>query len=69
MAIKTSAIFYGRGVPKKNANNFAFVAQTNNTVISPMSKYIRTYNFFNRNYINTNVRRGLLFNNKWYIGL
>lgn len=64
MAIKTSAIFYGRGVPKnRTSNGFAFVAQTNNTVISPLSKYIRTYNFYNRNYINTNVRRGLLFNN------
>jgi hypothetical protein len=63
MPVRTSAIFYGRGVPKKSTNNFAFVAQTNNTVISPISKYVKSYNFFNRNYINTNVRRGLLFNN------
>ena len=44
MTIRTSAIFYGRGVPK-NANNFAFVAQTNNTVTVPMSKYLRQFQY------------------------
>lgn len=56
MPVRTSAIFYSRGVPKNATTNFAFVAQTNNTVISPMSKYIKSYNFFNRNYTNANVR-------------
>jgi hypothetical protein len=55
MTIRTSAIFYGRGVPK-NANNFAFVAQTNNTVTVPMSKYLRQFQFVNRNIINMNVK-------------
>jgi len=57
MAIHTSAIFYRRGVPNNNNSNFAFVAQTNNTVISPMSRYLKGYNFYNRVYINTNVKR------------
>ncbi len=56
MAIHTSAIFYRRGIPN-TYNNFAFVTQTNNTVISPMSRYLRGYNFYNRNSINTNVKR------------
>ena len=55
MAIHTSAITYSRGVPK-NALNFFFVAQANNTVISPLSKYIQGYSFYNRNFTNTNVR-------------
>ena len=56
MAIHTSAIFYRRGVPNNN-NNFAFVAQANNTVISPMSRYLKGYNFYNRVYINPNVKK------------
>ena len=56
MAIHTSAIFYRRGIPN-TYNNFAFVSQANNTVISPMSSYLRGYNFYNRNSINTNVKR------------
>jgi len=48
MAIHTSAITYTRGIPK-NYNNFFFVAQTNNTIIQPMSLYIKNFNFYNRN--------------------
>jgi hypothetical protein len=59
MTIRTSAIFYGRGIPK-NQNNFAFVAQTNNTVVVPISKYLKRYQFSNRNVINRNVR-GAIF--------
>ena len=55
MAIHTSAITYSRGVPK-NSLNFFFVAQTNNTIISPLSKYIQGYSFYNRNITNTNPR-------------
>lgn len=56
MAIHTSRIFYSRGVPK-NYNNFAFVAQTNNTIPAPMGSYLRGFQFYNRNVINTNVVR------------
>lgn len=56
MAIHTSAITYRRGIPD-TYNNFYFVAQTNNVVISPLSSYIRGYSFYNRIYSNTNVRR------------
>lgn len=62
MAIHTSAITYRRGIPN-NYNNFYFVAQANNVVISPLSSYIRGYSFYNRNYINTNVRRTFPWNN------
>ena len=55
MAIHTSAITYTRGLPK-NYNNFFFVAQANNTMISPLSKYLTGYSFYNRNITNTNVR-------------
>jgi hypothetical protein len=55
MAIHTSAITYSRGLPK-NYYNFFFVAQANNTIISPLSKYIQGYSFYNRNIINTNAR-------------
>ena len=55
MAIHTSAITYTRGLPK-NYNNFFFVAQANNTIISPLSKYIQGYSFYNRNITNTNAR-------------
>jgi hypothetical protein len=58
MAIRTSAIFYSRGIPKTR-NNFGFVAQSNYNVIVPMHKYIRNYNFYNRNIINKNVKGSL----------
>ena len=51
MAIHTSAITYSRGIPK-NYNNFFFVAQANNTVIVPMNRYLKGYNFYNRNFWN-----------------
>lgn len=62
MGIKTSAIFYGRGVPRNN-NNFAFVAQTNNAIVVPMHKYLRGHNFYNRKPLNTSPPgyRGALF--------
>jgi hypothetical protein len=47
MAIHTSAIFYRRGVPN-TANNFAFVAQSNNTIPVPLNLYLRNFNFYNR---------------------
>lgn len=59
MAIRTSAIFYRRGIPN-NYNNFAFVAQANNNVVVPISKYLRGYKFYNRNNVN-NVSKGALF--------
>jgi hypothetical protein len=61
MAIRTSAIFYGRGIKNTN-NNFAYVAQTNNSIISPMHKYLRNYNFYNRKPLNTmpSLYRGAL---------
>jgi hypothetical protein len=55
MAIHTSAITYSRGLPK-TYNNFFFVAQANNTIVSPLSKYIKGYQFYNRNITNTNAR-------------
>jgi hypothetical protein len=55
MGVKTSAIFYGRGVPK-NYNNFAFVAQSNNAIVVPMNKYLNGYQFYNRNIVNTNAQ-------------
>ena len=56
MAIHTSAIVYTRGLPK-NYNNFFFVAQSNNTIPSPMSVYLRNYQFYNRNTVNSNRGR------------
>ena len=60
MAIRTSAIFYRRGIPN-NYNNFAFVAQANNNVVVPISQYLKGYQFFNRNKVNNNITRGTLF--------
>ncbi len=48
MAIHTSAITYRRGIPN-NYSNFYFVAQANNTIPAPMSKYLNGYQFYNRN--------------------
>ena len=61
MGIHTSAIFYRRGVPD-NYNNFAFVAQANNTVVVPISQYLKTYKFYNRNIINNSHNRRLWSN-------
>ena len=62
MTIRTSAIFYRRGVPN-SYSNFAFVAQTNNANVVPMNKYLRGYNFYDRQPLNTNDRsfRGAVF--------
>jgi len=60
MGVKTSAIFYGRGVPK-NYNNFAFVAQSNNVIVVPMTKYLNGYQFYNRNIVNTNAPQMYIF--------
>ena len=48
MAIHTSAITYRRGIPD-SYNNFFYVAQANNTIPVPMDKYLRGYQFYNRN--------------------
>jgi hypothetical protein len=48
MAIRTSAIFYRRGVPD-SYKSFAFVSQANNTVVVPISRYLKGYQFYNRN--------------------
>lgn len=48
MAIHTSSITYRRGIPN-NYNNFYFVVQANNVIPSPMSKYLKGYQFYNRN--------------------
>jgi hypothetical protein len=48
MAIHTSAIFYRRGIPN-SYSNFAFVAQANNIIPSPISSFIHNYQFYNRN--------------------
>ena len=55
MPIRTSANTYTRGILRSENgfyNNFFLVAQSNNTIVSPMSSYIRGYQFNNRNYIN-----------------
>jgi len=56
MAIHTSAITYRRGIPN-NYNNFFFVAQANNIIPVPMDKYLRGFQFYNRNIINPNRNR------------
>jgi hypothetical protein len=48
MGIHTSAITYTRGIPK-GYNNFFFISQANNTIIKPMTIYLRGYQFYNRN--------------------
>jgi hypothetical protein len=48
MAIRTSAITYSRGIPK-GCNNFFFVAQANNSIVQPMTLYLKGYQFYNRN--------------------
>lgn len=48
MAIHTSAIFYRRGIPN-SYNNFAFVAQANNTIPAPLNLYLKNFQFYNRN--------------------
>lgn len=52
MAIRTSAIFYRRGLPN-SYNNFAFVAQSNNAIVVPMHKYLKGYRYYNRQPLNT----------------
>ena len=55
MAIHTSAITYRRGIPN-GYNNFFFVAQTNNNIPAPMGLYLSSFQFYNRNIINTSYR-------------
>jgi hypothetical protein len=62
MGVRTSAIFYRRGVPN-NFNNFAFISQANNTVVVPMHKYLKTYQFYNRNILNPRAYNSLPWNN------
>lgn len=56
MAIHTSAITYRRGIPN-GYNNFFFVAQANNAIPVPMDKYLRGYQFYNRNISNQSLNR------------
>jgi hypothetical protein len=56
MAIHTSAITYRRGIPN-NYTNFYFVSQANNVIPSPMSIYLRGYQFYNRNVTNPTLNR------------
>lgn len=58
MGVRTSAIFYRRGIPN-SYHNFSFISQSNNTVVSPINKYLKSYNFYNRNVMNPNVYKGL----------
>jgi len=62
MAIRTSAITYSRGIPK-NYNNFFFVAQANNSVVQPMTLYIKNYQFYNRNIATTGGFRTMNWRN------
>lgn len=55
MAIRTSMIGYFRGAPKgKMGNNFMYTAQANNTIVHPITSYLRNYSFYNRNITNPN---------------
>ena len=56
MPVHTSAITYRRGIPN-NYRSFFFVAQANNTIPVPISKYLQNYQFYNRNIYNTSVLR------------
>lgn len=58
MAIHTSAITYKRGIPN-GYTNFFFVAQANNSIPTPMSLYLKKYEFYNRNITNPNNYRWL----------
>ena len=62
MAIRTSAITYSRGVPKTTPN-FFYSAQANNVIVVPISKYLRNYQFYNRNVTNTNISGRWPWNN------
>jgi len=60
MTIRTSAIFYRRGIPNRYSN-FGFVSQANNTVVVPISKYFKSYyNTTNR----TGYKGSFQWNNK-----
>lgn len=63
MAIHTSAITYSRGIPK-TYNNFFIVSQANNTIVQPMSLYLRGYQFYNRNITNSTSGRNTLVWNR-----
>jgi len=56
MAIHTSAITYRRGI-LNSYNNFYFVAQTNNIIPAPMTRYLGGYKFYNRNIITSSNYR------------
>lgn len=61
MPIHTSSNFYRRGIPN-SYTNFAFVAQSNNTIPVPISLYLKNFNFYNRNITNsTNGYKTLLW--------
>lgn len=52
MAIHTSAIVYKRGIPN-GYTNFFFVAQANNSIPVPISKYLRYNSLYNKNVVNS----------------
>jgi len=56
MAIHTSAIVYKRGIPN-NYTNFFFVAQANNSIPVPTSKYLKVNSLYNRTIVNSVSRR------------
>ena len=56
MAIHTSAITYRRGIPN-NYVNFYFISQANNVIPAPMTSYLRGFQFYNRNEINSSRNR------------
>lgn len=55
MAIHTSAITYRRGIPN-GYNNFYLVSQANNVIPSPMGIYLKNYQFYGRNIINSSYK-------------
>jgi len=62
MAIHTSANFYRRGIPNTYAG-FSLVAQSNNVIPAPMGRYLRGFNFYNRQIVNTRFMRPWPWNN------
>ena len=56
MAIHTSSITYRRGI-SNNYNNFYFVSQANNVIPAPLSRYVSSYQFYNRNVTNQSRNR------------
>ena len=60
--IRTSAIFYKRGIPN-TYTGFAQVAQANYNIPQPVNKFIATNSFFNRNI------SGIIYRNRLKLNL